>query len=170
MGRGNVCTHGKYEGLYFIDKDDIDIYLKMEDDIAQVKRLGELSYNELISGEWEFNKNFSSEAADRVLEGFTKVFLDMVPSFRRCAKDTYVDDKLILLENGLFYVAIEDNEWSLAVELIQKEDDYVNLEGLQMSHYQTYLFRMKCALLAQLPSIGTYCGPWMSGRITKGDI
>ena len=26
MGKGNVCTQGKYEGLYYIDNDDIHVY------------------------------------------------------------------------------------------------------------------------------------------------
>lgn len=170
MGRGNVCTHGKAEGLYFINKDYVDVYMKSKDDDLKFKLLGELSYDELIGGEWEFDEDASSDAEDQVLEGFIQVFLASVPSFCRCAEGTYIDNKLVLLENGLFYVAIEDNEWSLAVELLQKEDDYVNLEGLQMRHYQTYLFRMQAALLSQLPSIDTYGGPWTSGQITRGDV
>lgn len=171
MGRGNVCTHGKYEGLYFIDKDYVDVYIKSaDDDDLKFKQLGELSYEELTGGEWEFDEEASLEAEDQVLAGFIQAFLAITPSFRRCAEGTYVNNKLAILENGLFYIAIEDNEWSLAVELLQKEDDYVNFEGLQMSHYQTYLARMQAALLSQLPSIGTYGGPWTSGQITRGDI
>ena len=26
MGRGNVCVTGPYEGLYYIDYDDVDVY------------------------------------------------------------------------------------------------------------------------------------------------
>lgn len=31
MGRGNVCTLGKYEGLYYIDNDHIHVYRDSED-------------------------------------------------------------------------------------------------------------------------------------------
>ena len=53
MGRGNVCVHGKYEGLYFIDRDYIDVYAALspdEEDCCLVKTLGDLSYEELQSG------------------------------------------------------------------------------------------------------------------------
>ena len=47
------------------------------------------------------------------------------------------DDFGTIMENSLFEIIIEDNEWSYAIKLIQKEDDWDNhLEGLQKKHYQ----------------------------------
>lgn len=170
MGRGNVCTHGKYEGLYFIDRDHVDVYTALapeEEDCCLIKMLGDLSYEELQSGAWTFDEVASGDAVYQVLEGFMEAFQKRFPSFERVEPDTWQDGRRLLLENGLFVIAIKDNEWSMAVELLQKEDDYQNLEGLQSRQYQRYLDGMRDALLEQLPSIGTYTGPWTSGRILR---
>lgn len=77
----------------------------------------------------------------------------------------------VILESKLFYIAVEDNEWSLAVELLQKEDPYDDhLSGLQGRHYLKYLDGMKRCLLDRLPSIGTRKGAWMSGTITREEV
>ena len=72
-----------------------------------------------------------------------------------------------ILENALFYIVVEDNEWSVAIKLIQKEDWLLNLDGLQAKHYQSYLNGMKDCLFEQFDELGTYGGPWTSGRIRK---
>ena len=170
MGRGNVCTHGKYEGLYFIDRDYLDVYTAQspdEEDCCLVKTLGDLSCEDLQSGAWIFDGVASGDAVDQVLEGFMEAFQKRFPSFERVESDTWHDGRRLLLENGLFVIALEDNEWSLAVELLQKENDYQSLEGLQSRQYQRYLDGMRDALLEHLPSIGTYTGPWTSGTINR---
>ena len=80
--------------------------------------------------------------------------------------------RLVILESRLFYIAVEDNEWSLAVELVQKEEPLgdVWMENLQKRLYQKYLDGMKKALLNRLPSIGTYSGAWTSGRIKREEV
>lgn len=76
-----------------------------------------------------------------------------------------------ILESKLFYIVVEDNEWSLAVELIQKEDSYDNhLSGLQGRHYLKYLEGMKKCLLERLPSIGIRKGAWISGTISREEV
>ena len=162
MGRGNVCVTGKYEGLYYIDRDYTDVYRRSDevsDDEFETRLLGELSYDELTGGDWLYD----------VLECFTEGFTRMFPSFKRVEKDKWHDRSIrIILESELFYVGVEDNEWSVAVKLLQKEDPYDNhLEGLQKRRYQQYLDGMKKVLLERLPSIGTYSGAWTSGRITR---
>ena len=68
------------------------------------------------------------------------------------------------MESGLFYIAVEDNQWSLAIELIQKEAPYDDhLSGLQGLHFRRYLDGMKTCLLERLPSIGIRTGAWTSG-------
>ena len=102
-------------------------------------------------------------------------FGQMFPSFSRVQGDVWIRtgaygdyDRRVIMENSLFYIAVQDNQWSVAVELIQKEDPYDDhLSGLQARHYQRYLEGMKKCLLERLPSIGTYGGAWTSGRITR---
>lgn len=77
----------------------------------------------------------------------------------------------VILENKLFYIIVEDNEWAEAVELIQKESEYgdVDLSGLQKQHYRHYLDAIQDILLEQFGEVGIYTGPWTSGKITKGE-
>jgi len=181
MGRGNVSVSGRYEGLYYINNDHFHVYQRDEpdsDEEFQTKLMGDLSYEELTGGEWYFDEWGTEDEKDDILECFIESFTRMFRSFERPAKETWITEpgfgggsKWVLLESKLFYIALEDNEWSLAVELLQKEDPYDDhLSGLQGRHYLKYLDGIKRCLLELLPSIGTYGGPWTSGRITKEDL
>lgn len=178
MGRGNVCVTGKYEGLYYIDNDDFHVYRRDEpdsDEEFETRLLKNLSYQELTGGEWSFDEWGTREEESDILECFIEGFTRMFPSFERPTKDTWLTEpgfggssKRVLLESKLFYIALEDNEWSLAVELLQKGDPYDDhLSGLQGRHHLNYLDVIKRCLLEVLPGIGTYKGAWTSGRITR---
>lgn len=170
MGCGNVCVTGKYEGLYYIDRDYTDVYRRSDDEF-ETRLREELSYDELTGGDWLYDEWESAEEYDDVLDCFVESFTRMFPVFKRVDKDKWLDRSIrVILESKLFYVGVEDNEWSVAVKLLQRDDPYDNhLEGLQKRHYQQYLGGMKKALLERLPSIGTYIGAWSSGTITRDD-
>lgn len=170
MGCGNVSVHGPYEGVYYINKDHVDVYTKYipDEDVCLIKLLGDLTCSELSGGEWEYDEVASDDARYQVLESFMEHFQKMFPSFERCSSETWTRGRLMLLENGLFMVALEDNEWSLAIELLQKDEP--GLSGLQFCHHQAYLNGMLAALLIQLPSVGTYSGPQTSGLVSREAI
>lgn len=180
MGRGNVCVTGDYEGLYYIDNDHIHVYRDSEDmsDYPETRLMGDLDYGELTSGRWLYDEEGTGNELDDIEECFMEDFTKMFPSFRRSAPNCWMRngpygswDRRAILESNLFYITIEDNEWSMAVELIQKEDPYDNhLNGLQKRHYQSYLDGIKKCLLNRLPSIGCYAGAWTSGVIKREDI
>ena len=167
MGRGNVCVHGPCEGLYYIDTDDFKTYRR--DDGEETKLLGMLDYAALTDGSWVYDSDLSERELEDILDSFSDCFTNMFPSFSRTGADVWLDrSRRAILENTLFYVAIEDNEWSVAVELLQKEfDDCEDLTGFQKRHYKSYLNGMQSCLLEILPGIGTYTGPWTSRRILR---
>lgn len=178
MGRGNVCTTGKYEGLLYIDNGDFHVYRRADDtdEWPETRLMGELDYAELTSGEWAYDEEGTMNEKDDVLECFVVDFCQMFPSFDRPSEEVWLTEpgfgsrsRLVLLERKLFRIVLEDNEWSLAVELIQKEEPWgdVWMENLQKRLYQKYLDGMKKALLKRLPAIGTYSGAWTSGRIKR---
>ena len=172
MGRGNVCVTGKYEGLFYIDNDDLDLYYAVNDDDAEEVFRKSLNYEDLTSGEWELDTDLTRLNWDDVVYNFTSAFTKRFPSFSICSKwmDKYRDATAIM-ENNLFWVAVEDNEWSVAVKLIQKEDPYDNhLEGLQKRHYQRYLDGIRDALFEQFDELGTYAGAWTSGCIKRATV
>lgn len=97
--------------------------------------------------------------------------LSQLPACGQLERLALGNERRVILENELFYICVEDNEWSLAVELVQK-DSYSDCEsawmaGLQKRRYREYLDSMKKALLARLPSIGIRTGAWTSGTITR---
>lgn len=182
MGRGNVCVTGKYEGLYYIDNDDFHVYRREEpdsDEEFESRLLKDLSYPELTGGEWLFCEAETEDEKDDILECFIEGFTRMFQSFERPTKETWLAEpgfggssKRVLLESKLFSIALEDNEWSLAVELLQKEEPWGLpwMENLQKRLHEKYLEGMKRCLLEVLPGIGTYKGAWTSGRITREEI
>jgi hypothetical protein len=180
MGRGNVCVTGRYEGLFYIDNEHIHVYRRDDpySDEPETRLMGSLSYEELTGGDWLYDEWGTGEEEDDILECFMDSFGRMFPSFSRVQGDVWIKtgaygdyDRRVIMDNSLFYIAVQDNQWSVAVELIQKEDPYDNrLSGLQARHYQRYLEGMKKCLLERLPSIGTYGGAWTSGCIKREEL
>lgn len=163
MGRGNVCTHGKYEGLYYADRDYLDFYVPIDGEADEGKLLEEMEQNDFSN--YEYDEFISRSYYEDFISLFISLFRGKFKSFSATGEEYGV-----ILENELFEIEIEDNQWSYAVKLIQKEDAYDNhLEGLQKKHYENYLEGMKNVLLEIFPSIGCYGGAWTSGRITRGD-
>ena len=165
MGRGNVCVSGEYEGLYFIDYDDLHIYQPVEGNEDERKFLRVLSLEDLCS--WEYSDIDTQWWENNVIEELQNSMLKKFPSFYPCDERTSGGQRAVL-QNQLFYVALEDNEWSLAVELIQKEAPWPqSYDGLQHKHYQKYLAGIRDALFEQFESLGIYTGPWTSGIIHR---
>lgn len=150
MGRGNTCVFGDYEGLYYIDWDNF--IAEYEDEYGNI-----VEDYDLQQEDWENS-----------LEQFIDDFTEKFKSFSRCNEWISREDKAVL-ENKLFYIAIADNEWSVAIKLIQKEQGYHdgNIENLQAKHYKTYLEGIKECLFNQFDELGIYTGPWTSGRIRR---
>ena len=151
MGRANTCVFGDYEGLYYIDWDNFSN--EYEDEHGNI-----IQDYDFQREEWEIS-----------LYEFISDFTQKFKSFSKCNEWISRDEKAIL-ENKLFYIAITDNEWSMAIKLIQKEQGYYdngNIENLQAKHYKTYLEGIKECLFNQFEELGTYGGAWTSGRIRR---
>lgn len=163
MGRGNVCVFGEYEGLYYADRDYLDCYIakeENEDGEFEQKMLGEMGADDF--DHFDYDDAMSEIYYDEFISFFVESMQKKFKSF-----DTTGEKYGVILENNLFEIEIEDNEWSYAVKLIQKEHWCYSLEGLQAKHYINYLEGIKTALLEIFPSIGCYGGAWTSGRITR---
>lgn len=162
MGRGNVSVNGEYEGLYYIDNDYLDYYISKHFDEGgerEEKLLGDMSADDFSDFDYDEDLSYwnTKDYIDRFIEDMTDRFDSFVPT-----GETYGT----IMENSLFEIRIVDNEWSYAVELIQKENECDNcLCGLQKKHYQNYLDGMKSVLLGMFPEIGCYSTPWAHGMI-----
>lgn len=173
MGKGNVCVFGPYEGLYYIDNDDLLVYRPKsydDDDEGESRLLRSIPYEELEN--WRYCDIDTEQYQDDVLEEFKAAIRSRFKGFTTCDK-WLGGTQHAILQNGLFYIAIEDNEWSLAVKLLQKEPEWNCdswLLNLQKRHYKRYLEGIRDALLEQFESIGTYKGAWTSGTITREEV
>lgn len=172
MGRGNTCTFGKYEGLYFVDKDFLDIYINNlaevgDDDeyvtLAEARKIG-LKIENLDFDNWS-SQNSYDEFIDQLKNDFSKKFKSFQKT-ERFERKCGIDGSNIILENNLYKVAVEDNEWSYAVKLIQKE----SFEGLQKKHFETYLLGLRNTLFEQFSELGTYKCAWTSGTVRKEEV
>lgn len=158
MGRGNVCVFGNYEGLYYVDYDNFSCYQEDEKGKQILDRYGTPIHDYPL-------ENLELEMAIRE---FSASFAKRFRSFQKCEK-WLSNSRHAILENCLFYVATEDNQWSMAFMLLQKESDYVEgkMENLQNGHFRNYLNGMRECLFEQFGELGIYTGPWTSGRIRK---
>lgn len=95
-------------------------------------------------------------------------FIERFESFAEC-NEWVTRDRRAVAENSLYYLAIEDNEWSVAIELIQKDNNYQNIEGFQKQHFKSYYEGLRDILFGYFDSLGIYCGAWTSGIIHKKD-
>lgn len=173
MGRGNTCVHGPYEGPFFVDNDDYVVYRESGDVCGEaepeVRLQRDLNYSELTGPNWLYDDWGTGEEWDDIKECLIDSIIRRFRSFTRPQKETWLDrTENVLLENRLFYIVEEDNEWSMAIKLRQKDSPYgENLEGLQSHHYLSYLEGIKASLLERLPEIGLYNGPWTHKVLTR---
>lgn len=159
MGRGNVCVRGKCEGLYYIDRDRFEAFELDENEEPKLDSCGYKIHD----------YDLEQMQLDDDLNEFTNMFTSKYKSFKEC--DEWIDNGTkAILESELFYIAVEDNEWSMAIVLLQKEQspyhDY-NFEGLQAGLYQKYLNGMRDCLFNLYTELGVYGGAWTSGRIER---
>lgn len=146
MGRGNVCVNGEYEGLYYIDWDN---YSSEYEDGTIVN---------------DYDAQRDDYESDR--ESFADEFCKMFKSFSRC--DDWVGrgrEDHAIAKNGLFILAECDNQWSVAIKLLQIDNK--DILGLQKKHFDQYFNGLKEVLFNYYDELGTYSGAWTSGRIKK---
>lgn len=164
MGRGNIRIYGEYEGLWYVDRDYLDCYISKfanDDGDCESKMLGDMSSKDFA--DFDYDYDLSEIYYEDFLHEFVSLMGKKFSSFN--STGNYFGT---IMENSLFEIQIKDNEWSYAVCLIQKENDYDNyLGGLQKKHYQNYLNGMKEILLNMFPEIGCYVGIWTHGTVKR---
>lgn len=161
-----MITRGDFEGLYYVDNDYFIAYAK-KDDPENVKPRRHIPINEW--DECEEDEEMSSVYYDHFITLFCEDIRARFQSFKPKSKCVRKDGKFLILENELFYIGLEDNGWSIAVELLQKEHECYNLTGLQAALYQKYLNGIKDCLFNQFDELRVYSGPWTSGTIKKNN-
>lgn len=156
MGRGNVCTYGDYEGLFYVDWNYFLIHFYDDENGCETD---EVDYDQM---------NDCME--DDLVGNFPALFMKRFSSFVRCDKWIDRGECRAIMESPLFYVCLQDNEWSMAVELIQRETYDDRLSSLQKRHYHTYLDGIRDCLFELFPELGVRNGPWMHKVVRREDF
>lgn len=172
MGAGNVGVFSPVGGEYYIDFDDLYVY-RAKDDEDDVRLMRDVPFSEIE--DFEFSEFDTELEIDDVIAEFRESMIRRFPSFKET--DLWLLDgpysrsrsRHAILENGLFWIATEDNQWSLAVELIPKEESWgepwmVNLQG---RHFQKYLDGIKEALFEQFEYVSYRSSAWTSGTLRR---
>ena len=119
MGRGNVYVTGSYEGLFYIDNDDLRVWRKDGPDgkEPEIRMMADISLDELVADDWYVDEIESSYKEEDVLRCFCAELRKLCPSFQPAANSNVWlgNERRVILENELFYICVEDNEWSLAL-------------------------------------------------------
>ena len=171
MGRSNLCVKGDYEGVYYVDNMELFYYFNPGVDEEPV--LGkELFYQSKYSSEgWEYDEAESYLSYEAFKETLVDDICQMFPSFGT-EKTSMRKEGNVLVSNELFDVVLADNEWSVAVMLLQKSEEECgyNPKGLQEKHYSSYLDGIEAALFKQFEQIGVYSGPRTAEIIKRPEV
>jgi len=197
MGRGNICTHYKYEGLYYLDSDFLNAFYKVErckccgkpidrNDECETKTAKELdqegieyAYNNEEETEWIWDEDQSKINWKDMIEIIQNDIKKKHPSFNitdRWRGSIYGSSDRnfhVVLENEWFDIAVADNESNAAWCLLQRrnEDPDENEEKQMEIDSQIYLETIKRTLIEYWGEAITYGGPWVHGkRYTGKDI
>ena len=165
MGRGNCMVNGPYEGLWYIDRDLIDVYWNSYTE--EYKLMRDVGHDEFMKcdySEIESEYNFN-DMIDIIRDRMMLKYKSFVATDRWISDGGSRCDRRAFAENELFFIAVEDNEWSYAIELIQKGPE--SLSGLQKRFYQTYLDSLRDIILDVYGEVSYRAGAWTSGTIVK---
>lgn len=169
MGKGNCLVCSDVGGQWYIDNGDLYVYRSKETD--DVVTLREIPYNEL--DEYEFDDHetlvFCNEIIDELKASLKRRFPCFEDQDEWLRGNSGRNERQAILENKLFWIAIEDNEWCLAVELVPKDEPWGLhwMENLQKKHYHTYLDGIRDALFEQFEHISYRTGAWTSGTLRR---
>lgn len=101
MGRGNICPDGKYEGVVYVDYDNVLCYTKKDD--SEQRLLKDISYEEMP--EFEFDDDASQLLLDEYRTNLVNEMMRRYQSFEE-PNQTWLPNHRngkVILENKLFY-------------------------------------------------------------------
>lgn len=163
MGYANVAADYK-DDLLYVPYDYLSIYTKNNQKI--IKHGNEIASEEIE--DYEYNKKLSQLEFDEFKERFCtdmqKKFKSLQPVDRWKGRYQH-----IILENSLFEIALQDNQWSIAVELLNR-DDYPYSKNFQTSKFPAFFKGMRDILFTYFDKLYIRTGAYTSKAITKESI
>jgi hypothetical protein len=182
MGRGNVCTHNEYEGLYYLNKDLLSSFRKIirfarawgHAYDAEPKTARELinegiPYSYDVTTDWLYDESISNDNWQAMVTYMCEQITKKYPSFKSAEKQGRNGSGRIVLESAFFQIAVIDNEWSVAWCLLERDDisGTAGNRALMRRNYKSYLEAIKNALIDGWGEAIAYGGAWTHGDVIK---
>ena len=152
------------EGLFYVDFKNIYMYHK-KDNPSQIVLEKDLPDNAQEQTKYKFDAPMSQAN----FEAFKTKFVDQIttqfPSMQ--PTDEWLNKsktRHVIMTNKLFNVVIENNNWSLAIELTMAPKGNT---GLQAQMFPSFIKGIRTALLNQFDTIYVRNGSWDAIPITK---
>ena len=179
MGRGNICTFNECEGLYYLDKNFINVYNKvircgcghvtgrnyeLSMTAKQLDQSGTKYDFDGSNADWAFDEHETQVNWNKMVFQLTEGIMQRFKSFSKV--DNWRNGRHIVLQNEFFEIAVVDGEWCAAWCLLEREDvdDIGRNRTLIRRHYRTYLEAIKTILIDEWGEAIGYGGAWTRGK------
>lgn len=159
----NVSVNPNREAVFYVDYSKMDVYVNAND-ANDVKTNNDpaIAQNPDI---YQFDETLTQARFDSFKKQFIKKMQDKFKSLK--PQDLTAKGKHQLLMNDMFIVAFEDNDWSVAVELL--ENPMSKNPNLRPNLFPNFKKGMRDVLLDLVDEIHVRTGSWSTQRMTKTD-
>ena len=161
MGRGN-CNVNTTAGecVFYVDNDLLQIYYNKSNPEETVFGK-ELTTSTM--GQYEYDQDESQKFFE---EQLNTIKSQLMKKFKSLKEADYWSgrSKHIVLENNMYGIALEDNEWSVAFELIMKIDGN---PGLKKHNAKSFGKGLRDILIKNFGTIHIRTSAWTSAELTK---
>lgn len=159
----NVSVNPDREALFYVDYSHMDVYVNINDS-NDVKTNNDpaIAQNPDL---YRFDDTLTQARFDSFKKQFVKKMQDKFKSLK--PHDITTKGKHQLLMNDMFIIAFEDNDWSVAVELL--ENPKSKNPNLRPNLFPNFQKGMRDILLDLVGEIHIRTGSWSTQKMTKAD-
>lgn len=159
----NVSVNPDREAVFYVDYSKMDVYVNVND-ANDVKTNNDPAIAQ-NPNTYQFDETLTQARFDSFKKQFIKKMQDKFKSLK--PQDLTAKGKHQLLMNDMFIVAFEDNDWSVAVELL--ENPMSKNPNLRPNLFPNFKKGMRDVLLDIVDEIHVRTGSWSTQRMTKAD-
>lgn len=159
----NVSVNPDREAVFYVDYSKMDVYVNVNDS-NDVKTNNDPAIAQ-NPDTYRFDDTLTQARFDSFKKQFIKKMQDKFKSLK--PQDVTAKGKRHLLMNDMFIIAFEDNDWSVAVELL--ENPKSKNPNLRPNLFPNFKKGMRDILLDLVDEIHVRTGSWSTQKMTKAD-
>lgn len=151
------------DALYFVHYDTVELY-KNKHNPLDIRPKADIPAGK--EADYKFDAETSQKKYDEYIDTFCRLMRRRLPSLKP-VQNTERSRRKILLQNSMFSIAVEDNNWSFAVELLSRPE--CPYKSLQKHHFASFVKGMQDCLFILFNEIYVRTGSWTADPITKAN-